>query len=323
MWLSNHSYFDKRFKDPPTDITFVDITPAARWYYESPQEYWDYKQDFPIVALPWPLTWMEFQWPAYMAINETSRAFPRSMRKLRVGCMAISQEIEKAKRLESLAMDPAALFFEYCGQKLDPMEMRKRAAKCAEYVSKGVGIRWFASLQIFIEQRRHEPRLLLAQIYYLDEDGSVLPELTASNIPLPSTETLGPLSAKQWGQAAITYSHPFLLGISLMHCRNVATVEERVAPQLLKKRKKMGLPTIRFRTLQIDPFKAKVKAETAGEKPESAIKRALHICRGHFKDYREKGLFGKYKGIYWWGMQARGSSDAGEVIKDYVVGKEE
>ena len=48
--------------------------------------------------------------------------------------------------------------------------------------------------------------------------------------------------------------------------------------------------------------------------------RRLHLARGHFKDFRNgPGLFGKYKGIYWWDQQMRGSGDLGEVKKGYNV----
>ena len=50
------------------------------------------------------------------------------------------------------------------------------------------------------------------------------------------------------------------------------------------------------------------------------LKQALHICRGHFKDYRDgRGLFGKHKGLYWWEQNVRGSIEQGVHIKDYRV----
>ena len=50
-------------------------------------------------------------------------------------------------------------------------------------------------------------------------------------------------------------------------------------------------------------------------------KKALHICRGHFKDFRksENGLFGKHKDLYWWESQVRGNAKEGVVFSDYEV----
>lgn len=60
--------------------------------------------------------------------------------------------------------------------------------------------------------------------------------------------------------------------------------------------------------------------KTEGNVDEVGLKRALHICRGHFKNYSNgKGLFGKYKGLYWWDMNLRGNSENGTVVKDYKV----
>jgi hypothetical protein len=45
---------------------------------------------------------------------------------------------------------------------------------------------------------------------------------------------------------------------------------------------------------------------------------ALHWVRGHFKDFREKGVFGKAKGVYWWSPHLAGKADR-VVLKDYVL----
>ena len=47
----------------------------------------------------------------------------------------------------------------------------------------------------------------------------------------------------------------------------------------------------------------------ARAKDPAGLKRALHICRGHFKDYREgRGLFAKTHGIWWWDFRLTDSS---------------
>ena len=56
----------------------------------------------------------------------------------------------------------------------------------------------------------------------------------------------------------------------------------------------------------------------AGEQHD--VKKALHICRGHFKDFREgRGLFGRTKGLFWWDAQVRGTIDAGISDHEYNV----
>jgi len=70
--------------------------------------------------------------------------------------------------------------------------------------------------------------------------------------------------------------------------------------------------------LEIEPMKKVLKSE--GNIDEVGLQRALHICRGHFKDYSNgKGLFGKHKGLYWWDSTVRGTESEGKIIKDYNI----
>ena len=57
-----------------------------------------------------------------------------------------------------------------------------------------------------------------------------------------------------------------------------------------------------------------------GECETKGLQYALHICRGHFKDFSQsKGLFSRNKGLFWWDPQVRGNREIGGVIKDYKV----
>lgn len=108
------------------------------------------------------------------------------------------------------------------------------------------------------------------------------------------------------------------LAISLMHCHNVERVE-RGGKRAGKSRPRKGWG-VRHYTLVIDPMKAVLRGE--GQSEATGLKRALHICRGHFRDYREgKGLFGKHKALVWTPMHARGSAEVGVVTKDYKIKK--
>jgi hypothetical protein len=107
--------------------------------------------------------------------------------------------------------------------------------------------------------------------------------------------------------------------VSFMHCKNVKLTGNEIPPKLQKARQKRNKPPlVKHYTLEISPVKKILKEQ--GNIEKTGIKQALHICRGHFKDYRDgRGLFGKYQGLYWWEDQVRGSSENGMVIKDYKV----
>lgn len=104
------------------------------------------------------------------------------------------------------------------------------------------------------------------------------------------------------------------------NCKNVELGEPKVVPigrHRIKPRQKKKGPTIKRYTLDIRPM-TKALNDT-GNIQKNGVKMALHLCRGHFKDYRERGLFGKHKGMFWWSPQVRGSAEEGIVDKDYQV----
>jgi hypothetical protein len=113
--------------------------------------------------------------------------------------------------------------------------------------------------------------------------------------------------------------HVALLALSLMHCKNVE-LKTVIPPAPLSKKyqKKTGRPLVRYKILEIEPMKKVLRTE--GQSDTMGLKHALHICRGHFKDYSKGGgLFGKLKGLYWWDSHVRGDPAQGAVVKDYNV----
>jgi hypothetical protein len=115
---------------------------------------------------------------------------------------------------------------------------------------------------------------------------------------------------------------PALLTLSFIHCRNVEVIEHDPTPtrqlrrQSQRRQEKTGFPLIRFRTVEIEPVKRVLHEE--GRISEVGLAQALHICRGHFKDFREgEGLFGKHHEVYWWNDHRRGTLEKGAILKDY------
>jgi hypothetical protein len=144
----------------------------------------------------------------------------------------------------------------------------------------------------------HMPEWLLL----ISGDGSVLREVDES----PSPETHSELT-----------TFPALLAIGFMHCKNVRHVEHDPVFKSGKGWRAAKPSRVRHYTLEIDPMKETLRRE--GQSETLGLKQALHICRGHFKDYRQSGLFGKIKGIFWWDSAVRGSPEHGQVVKDYAV----
>lgn len=118
---------------------------------------------------------------------------------------------------------------------------------------------------------------------------------------------------------------PVFLALSFLHCKNVIVTDQSgIYPSRQARReaqRRNDPPLVTYKTLQIEPMK-KVLA-TEGGIATNGMKKALHICRGHFAEYGDeygKGkLFGKYEGRFWMPAHVRGSAESGEVIKDYNV----
>jgi hypothetical protein len=165
------------------------------------------------------------------------------------------------------------------------------------------------------------PTLHLIQL--VNGDGSVAVGIV-SGFGIFSDEHTDSLSPKMRNEGHIIQLFsmvPHMLAISFLHCKNVELVERtqvfhtdtRQNGARLKKKSKLA--KVRYHMLTVEPVR-KVLA-TEGNIDKVGMDKALHICRGHFKDYREHGLFGRYKGIYWWNQQLRGSKERGVMIKDY------
>lgn len=110
------------------------------------------------------------------------------------------------------------------------------------------------------------------------------------------------------------------LALSFMHCKNVILCTNEPSTKLQKARERRGkLPFFTFKTLEIKPIVKILKEE--GESETKGLKHALHICRGHFKDFSQGPGLGRTHahGLYWWDSQIRGSREVGAVIKDYKV----
>ena|SRR5579883_2385088 len=109
-----------------------------------------------------------------------------------------------------------------------------------------------------------------------------------------------------------------LLTICFLHCRNVVLQEVRPSRKPLsnQQRRRGERPRVplSYHVLDIRPMREVLRQE--GQEERMGARRALHICRGHFAHYEERGLFGKYKGTFWRPQHVRGSAERVQ-LKDY------
>lgn len=262
---------------------------AEYFHVHSPNKDWS-KEDFPTLTPPFPRLWIEWRPTSKNRYTKTG-----------------SEEL----------YDQIGVFVE--ATEID-------IATC----------RWCVRFHVFmsIDKQIHGP--LVEEKLVLDKDGRPLrfgwDDQIDGSIALEPLDRPTQMYKTLYADAAImaqpeyrsalnlatALGHPAMLAISFFHCKNVKLVQEAPPPKLSKAHnKRHGRPLLRYHVLEITPLKAILQAE--GNVQADGLPRALHICRGHFKDFRQNGLFGKYKDVYWWDHHMRGKTEEGIVTKDYTM----
>lgn len=163
--------------------------------------------------------------------------------------------------------------------------------------------------------------------FYLDGDGQLLCDRQGDILVETATLVVGPVLAEtvegsqRWEDlkaSVFTLMLPFFWSFGFMHCKNVSLDAQAVSRQVRRQAERRGTPVLDCRVLNIEPMRRVLRDE--GKLSEVGPRKALHICRGHFKTYtEERPLFGKIGGTFWWEGSIRGSLMKGEVAKEYEV----
>jgi hypothetical protein len=286
-WSSHAREVKQALDDPQLPIITADN--VAEYYYQgTDQEYWDLRQDFPNLAPPFSVFWIEHKMQTRIHSKEKGDTDMGhlGMREPRSGFLFGALKADARTEWGSLN----GTFPE--------------------------GTHWLCGIEMFtywgLREKGDAPEGPTGTFFlYLDKAGRAIdvPQLALytnaqalENDP-QMVEVLKHLM--QW-------AHPALLTISFLHCKNVKTVEEKVSDKLAKRTlERHGYKPSPHHTLIIEPLKDILRKEGghASAAGGNTLQKALHICRGHFRDYREgKGLFGKYHQMVWTPQTVRGTS---------------
>lgn len=114
----------------------------------------------------------------------------------------------------------------------------------------------------------------------------------------------------------LTVLNMFLM---LLSCKNTTLIKNFPPTKLNRVRQKKGKTELfTYHTLKLTPFGN--KKQHRGDHGDAETHYRIHLCRGHFKRFtKDKPLFGKYTGLYWWNPSVRGKDKSGVVMKDYAL----
>lgn len=273
----------------------IKIDNVSKYYYETRCQTWRMAEDFPILTPPFTEFWMEYSAPKHILELEDPSTVDFDN-----GIYDAPKDAPKVLRDARGAMGRAGVFC--AGREItDPSRAPvTHELLCSSFAEDPTSNRVVAGGAI--------------HFFELDQKGAVV-----KFAPLGyGRDVEGGLVTSDY-KAATLQSIPAFLAISFMHCKNVKVKEERPNEKVSKYfKRRHGLPMLRFRVLEIEPMKRVL--ETQGGSATQGISKAMHICRGHFKDYREKGLGKNHaKGLWWWDAHVRGNKDLGEVEKVYNI----
>jgi hypothetical protein len=326
---------------------------ASYYYTESPQEYWDVRKDFPNSAPPWPLAFYEWRRPRFSnsdgkMVDLGCRADCGLLVEAELVPSVITPDKSDTERVLAYALTAYARDQGITTAQLhSAFGLRGSPDDVVSGLREMFGQPWIDAatnkILLKLNSQSNRPKWVLRCAYAAAVDGGACRFVIGFSIPLMADGShLLPQSDKtaigMWPMVAIENEstesidrrrqvieasgmsslHVPLLAISLAHCKNVNLSDgPPIAPKPREMRRHPGFKGTRYKILEIEPMRKIIMDE--GDESNNGTVKALHICRGHFKDYRERGLFGKVKGTFWWEQSMRGSASVGRIEKTYSV----
>lgn len=308
----------------PTDLAILKVQNVADYVRSLKKEDWDIRTDFPNLAPPWPAIWYEWKCreprpdqdpnECVGIINSSTgeRTYPS------LGILQFATQM-KPSESEMLSLDDSAP--KWVVQTICSLVRNSPLLK--QFSPRGPS---FGGSLYFVTA---EGKMFLPPSDSEIHNQFMHDVLTREGLKPNSSDIVkdGPFFLRY---AVDTYDDPktvnwiagvidpvVLLTQCLLHCKNLVLRTQQVKPR--HGRSRLHSAGLKFHELEITPVK-QVLASAGVSK--TGLKMALHICRGHFKDFSYgSGLFGKHKGLYWWNMQARGAREQGQITKNYQINR--
>lgn len=317
--IKDFNKIDKVFgikEDDFKDLTIVKIQNIADYMYMgTDQDVWSLENDFPNCAPPWRKFWLEWNNPIKCVSKKDGIiSLPRSNNGVLV-------TVTNAEDININHLNDNIEFYFKNTKLLNNLDFL--------FLKKKMDFGWRVDFSYFADpQLNRQDYFLCKNTLLIRKDGSIyVTNLNHGKILDPMLLDSTKWPNKEFAQNVCDYVtcgfRPIaLLAMSFCHCKNTEIVKNMIDTRLFKKRVADGkIGVNKFYTLEISGMR-KILRDKGDVGSDGLSKKALHICRGHFKDFRgTKGLFGKHHDLYWWEMHSRGDSVKGEIKKDYEVVK--
>lgn len=291
--------FERKFLK---DAVVIRADNVANFFALSNQDTVDPVSDFPNVAPPFDNFFIWYREPVVWRIEGKLIETEINLRPYRVGVHVTSVKLDE-ENLRGYIQEQR-------------FSESPRLKALPEQLSEGC---WLSAYFVYVQWVKHGvPEYKGTAIRPIKADGSLTrPAATQWRPALMNGKA--PEDYEEIANNAINKISPCFLTISFMHCKNVKQVEYVPPPKINIRRAKEGKPPLtKYYTLEIEAMKRTLQSE--GGISTNGLKRALHICRGHFATYSaDKPLFGHYVGTVWKPQHIKGSKAMGEIVKDYTV----
>lgn len=260
-------------------------------------------EDAPNSAPPWPLCWIEWRHPQWFT-GADGKQFRSVFGKHAMGVLCSGLKLQEGEQAGQAAATFDILKRMYGYLNLSEREEDYLHAFCSGLTVPG----WVIVASCFSSLTGQ------AAQFVLGVDGAGRCSSHFASFPRS-----GRLCADKTSEAGVIHCWiaPLLMTFSFAHCRNVRIEEQPVFHKPRKMNPDLAPPFLVYKTLHIEPMQRALRLSAPAGTP---FKTRLHLCRGHFKDYRgDKALFGKHQGLFWWDMHVRGTIKRGVIVKDYDI----
>ena len=315
-----------------------DAAEVSEYFYAQNSKHdWSYDSDFPPMAVPFSTFFLEFARPSRLLSGEVAKAatmFPDKFGWLVIASDVNEMEVKGEAQLATLVQEA-----EYLERVIDRNKIQESIknyndpSKCVHLGPNEIS--YLRKIAMIRSITKGEPLLppeykwSMESYLFISHAGRTRLWASSGCIVTDSGKIAGyPIygiyddkSGAEERDTANALFLPVIMTLGFMNCKKgVAYRDIAPDPQINKERRKHGRkPFLRYSTIEIDGMKQVLRTERGIE--TNGLKKALHICRGHFATYADSMLGRKLDSpiTVWRPSHIRGSAKHGVVVSDYVV----